>query len=140
MKNGAMLASLWSVSVTTKANSLSMENMFWSASWGASSEYQRSCSSYPHLTAFMNVSTAAFLEIMRNFRPSPWAGRPWRKAAMSVDPLDMIVMLHSSSDVLVSASSHPRGILNMETLLPGASTEYRRSSIEADTESSKMVM
>ena len=52
----------------------------------------------------------------------------------------LIVMLHSSSDVLVSASSHPRGILNMETLLPGASTEYRRSSIEADTESSKMVM
>ena len=49
-------------------------------------------------------------------------------------------MLHSSSDVLVSASAHPRGILNMETLLAGASTEYNRSSIEADTESSKMVM
>ena len=92
----------------------------------------------------MKVSTAAFLEMMRNFRPSPWAGRPLRKAAMSVEPLAqvmvMIVMLHSSSDVLVSASAHPRGILNMETLLPGASTEYNRSSIEADTESSKMVM
>ena len=53
---------------------------------------------------------------------------------------DISVMLHSNSDVHVSASSHPRGILNMETLLPGASTEYSRSSIEADTESSKMVM
>ena len=58
---------------------------------GASSEYQRNCSSYPHLTAFMKVSTAAFREMMRNFRPSPWAGRPLRKAAMSVDPLDMMI-------------------------------------------------
>ena len=41
---------------------------------------------------------------------------------------------------LYQLTAHPRGILNMETLLPGASTEYKRSSIEADTESSKMVM